>query len=340
MVLGAQGGMQINSNGSTWTDEELIPDFEQMDNGLYSLLHYSTKKLSFLGGLRYDSRVLNVSESELQGSFSRNYQSINGSLGAVYAGDISTIRFNASTGFRSPHVSELTANGAHHGALRYELGDPDLSSEQATQIDLTYQLSNEHLELIINPFFSGIRNYIYANPKDSLVNGLPLFKFEQLPNAMLYGWDIGLHYHPHFIHWLHFEASYSHLESDNGSGGYLPLMPQNRVTSSLRFMLEELFDGKFKVSEIIIQYKYHMDRTRVAIAETSSPDYHLLNAAVNLKVDWKMPLEISLGVKNLLNTAYIDHLSRLKNISLQHPGRNFYCQLNWQIRSIKKNKVK
>ena len=339
VVIGLQGGMQLNRNGDTWTNETLIPDFNQLDNGLYTLVHYTRKKLGLLGGVRYDVRSLNAMNSELYGDFSRVYQSVNGSLGGVYAGEYSTIRLNASSGFRSPHVSELAANGVHHGALRYELGDIDLRSEQATQLDLTYELSREHLEIIVNPFFNVIRNYIYANPQDSLIDGIPLFAYEQLPTAMLYGGDVAFHYHPHFAHWLHIEAAYSHIESDNGSGGYLPLIPQNRVSSTLRFMLKELFKSKFKVSEIVVQYKYHLDKTRVAIDETSSPGYHLLNMGVNFAIDWKAPLEIGVGVRNVLNTSYIDHLSRLKNIQLQHPGRNFYCQLKWSIESpTKKSK--
>ncbi len=338
LIVGAQGGMQMNRNGDTWTNEELIPNFNQLDNGLYTLLHYTGKKLSLLGGVRYDIRSLDVMNSELHGNFSRTYQSVNGSLGAVYAGKKNTLRLNASSGFRSPHVSELAANGVHHGTFRYELGDINLVSEQATQLDFTYELSSEHLEFIVNPFFMGIQNYIYVNPRDSVVDGYPLFAYEQLDLAMLYGGDIGFHYHPHFVHWLHLEAAYSHIESDDGRGGYLPLIPQNRISSALRFMLEDFFPGKFKLSEIVVQYRYHFDRTLVAINETSSPEYHLVNAGVNMRIDMNTPLEIGVGVRNVLNTAYIDHLSRLKNIELQHPGRNIYCQLKWSFNAPRKSK--
>jgi iron complex outermembrane receptor protein len=38
----------------------------------------------------------------------------------------------------------------------------------------------------------------------------------------------------------------------------------------------------------------------------------------------KLPLEISLGIKNLFNTTYIDHLSRFKSIGIPMVGRSFY----------------
>lgn len=330
IVSGLQGGYQVNMNGKAW-EEHLLPDFNQSDNGVYSLLSIGKGRLNSMVGFRYDVRNLNVMNSELGGSFSRLYQSVNGSVGLVYSDTTNTIRLNASSGFRSPHVSELTAFGEHHGVLRFEMGDLNLKSERATQVDVTYELSKEHVELILNPFYNYIQNYITATPQDSIIDGLPLFQYEQIPVAHLYGGDVGIHYHPHFAHWVHLESSYSHLVSDDGNGGYLPLIPQNRVSTSLRFLLEKLQVKKFKVKELSVQHRYFSEQNLVSGMETSSPDYHLVNVGMTMQFDLKTPLDISIGCKNLLNENYIDHLSRLKNIELQHPGRSFYVKASWQL---------
>jgi outer membrane receptor protein involved in Fe transport len=38
-----------------------------------------------------------------------------------------------------------------------------------------------------------------------------------------------------------------------------------------------------------------------------------------------------LGVKNILNERFIDHLSRLKNIAMPAPGRNFYLSVQFKM---------
>lgn len=338
IVSGLQGGVQMNRNGKAW-EESLIPDFNQIDNGIYSLVSLKKRRWRTMVGLRYDVRNLSVFNSELGGNFDRLYQSLNGSAGVVYSDTTNVFRLNLSTGFRSPHVSELTSLGAHHGALRYEIGNLDLESERGTQLDVTYEMNREHISIIINPFFNYIQNYITVNPGDTIIDGLPVFNYEQYDEAQLYGGDIGLHYHPHFAHWLHIESSYSHIISSDGNGGYLPLIPQNRVATSLLFHLDQLEWKKFKVKELSIQHRFFTPQRQVASLETNSDSYNLVNVGVNMVWDWKTPLELGIGVKNLLNESYIDHLSRLKNIELQHPGRSIYVRLAWDL-TITTNKNK
>jgi outer membrane receptor protein involved in Fe transport len=68
------------------------------------------------------------------------------------------------------------------------------------------------------------------------------------------------------------------------------------------------------------------------IFETFTPSHHLLNLGVNLEAAGEhSPFEISTGVKNVLNTTYIDHLSRLKSINILNQGINFYIGLKVKI---------
>ena len=211
-------------------------------------------------------------------------------------------------------------------------------SERGTQFDFTYELSREHIELIINPFYNYIQNYITITPTDSIADGLSVFKYDQLPNAQLYGGDIGIHYHPHFAHWMHLESSFSYLNSDNGNGGYLPLIPQNRLSSSVRLDLNPFNNKRFKIKNFNIQHRFFNHQRNVSELESTSRSYNIINVGVNMIWETKNPLEIGVGVKNLMGENYIDHLSRLKNISLQHPGRSIYIKLAWDIKIKAKNK--
>lgn len=337
IVSGIQGGFQFNRNGISW-EESLLPNFNQIDNGVYSLISLKSSRWVKMIGLRYDHRNLSVFDSDLGGDFDRIYQSLNGSAGIVYSDSINIVRLNASTGFRSPHVSELSAFGTHHGALRFEIGNLDLKSERGTQLDLTYEFGKEHVEVIVNPFFNYIQNFITISPTDSLIDGLPVFEYDQLREAYLFGGDVGVHYHPHFAHWLHLESSFSYINSNDGEGGFLPLIPQNRLSNSIRFHLNPFEKGRFKVKDLNIQHRFFNHRTSVSNLETASKAYNIMNVGLNMIWELKTPLEISVGVKNALNENYIDHLSRLKNISLEHPGRSFYVRVAWDLNINTKNK--
>jgi iron complex outermembrane receptor protein len=325
LVSGIQGMFQWIKNTNIGT-EALLPNAFMLDNGVYSVFTYHQKKWSIQTGLRMDQRIVkSISEFNGISSLNRNFESVNFSAGWVRPSEYHTYRINVSSGFRSPHLSELMSNGLHHGTLRYEIGDVNLKNERATQIDLSYELQNEHFQLIINPFYNYIDNFITITPSDSFVDGLPVFFYKQKPLVHLYGSDLSLHYHPHFAHWLHLESSFSMVQAEDNLGNDIALIPQNRISSNVKFSFNER--PIFYIEEIVLQHQFFAEQNRVAVYETSSSAYHLLNISCNMKWNLNSPIYIGVGVKNILNEVYIDHLSRLKNIQMPHPGRNFYVSL-------------
>jgi iron complex outermembrane receptor protein len=89
-----------------------------------------------------------------------------------------------------------------------------------------------------------------------------------------------------------------------------------------------------------MQYTYMNAQNRIAFNETASPAYQLLDASMQFTWNGKTPFEVQVGCRNIFNSTYIDHLSRLKNISMPSPGRTIYLSLNFNInRTIKKEKA-
>jgi iron complex outermembrane receptor protein len=113
-------------------------------------------------------------------------------------------------------------------------------------------------------------------------------------------------------------------------------MPQNRWSTTVKFSTG--MTKKVQLTEIIAQYIVHFGQYRTALNETTSAPYHLVHIAANFKLQLKHPIGIRLGVKNLFNTAYIDHLSRLKTIGMDNPGRNIYIAINYQFNQSLKSK--
>ena len=331
-IIGSQGMYQINQNGAVAT-EILIPDSRTLDLGLYGLLRGDFNKWRILLGGRFDNRSIRTLDSV---NFSGSYNGVNYSSGFAYLGDKSTIRFNVSSGFRAPTTSELLSDGVHHGAFRYELGEDSLKTEKAIQIDASYGLHLDDLELIINPFFNHVRDYIYVDQIDSTINSFDVYHYRQADFAMLYGLDFGFHYHPHFAHWIHLESSFSNIFAEDENKNPLPLIPQTRINSQLKF--EFNLKGKFKIENVVLQHLYHFKQNRTGAIETATPAYNLINLGANLKIDLEQPLFIALGVRNLLNEHYIDHLSGLKTLGLPSPGINAYFSVRYEFQKQLKHK--
>jgi len=229
----------------------------------------------------------------------------------------------------------LLANGFHHGALRYEIGDANLRPEKASQLDLSMELKGDHVVFVFNPFINKINHFMYLQPSDSSVDNLPVFLYKQLEQVWFYGSDVGFHYHPHFAHDLHLEGTFSYLNVSTQSDSSISMIPPSRFTLSLRYQFD--LGKKFQVKEVLVQHTYMNRQRKVAFYESSSPSYQLLDASLSFKWNGKTAIDFQLGCKNIFNISYIDHLSRLKNISMPSPGRNIYISINFNISNQLKN---
>ncbi len=324
IILGSQGMHQTNQNRG---DEVLIPDGTTFDIGGFVIVNYDLNKIQLQSGIRTDYRLIDTRETisvdEDIPSFTKSYNSINFSGGAVYKLEKTTYRANISSGFRAPNSSELLSNGVHEGTLRYEIGNPNLKSENATQIDFAFDYENEHISFSINPFYNSIQNFIFISQiADSVINNVPVYEYLQT-RAKLFGGETGIHYHPHAVHWLHIQSNLSTVFAEDNDNNPLPFIPATQLNSTVK--VEFSHKGKVQFKDAFIQHIYKFKQNRTGIIETPSADYHLLNLGLNFKISTKnQPIEVTTGIKNLLNTEYIDHLSRFKPLRIPNQGINFY----------------
>jgi iron complex outermembrane recepter protein len=325
IISGTQGMMQQNINGPL-VDEVLIPNTDFFDLGAYSLIKGEFGLWNIQAGSRYDQR--SVKTFATNNPFSKTFDGFNYSFGISRSSNTFTTRFNASSGFRPPHVSEILANGVHHASNQYLIGDIHLVAERANQLDLYLGMHREHLEVIVNPFLNQISNFIYQNPTSQYINGYQVFNIEQT-DALLSGGDLAVHYHPHIAHWLHVESNFSLLYTQDISGNPLPQIPQNRWNNI--FKIEIKSDKKLKISSLSLQYVHYFEQDKITSYEIASDAYQLVNIGLSGSYEAKHQLDFSFGVNNLFNVSYIDHLSRLKTYGINNPGRNIYLKLAYRI---------
>jgi iron complex outermembrane recepter protein len=331
LLTGVQGMFQQNLN---LAEEILIPDASVTDAGVFAVLHYSPfKKLNFEGGIRFDNRNISTSEMQTPETYfpelNRNFYNFNYALGASYQIKKFLLKVNVASGFRAPNTSELLSNGVHEGALRYEIGNNALKSENALQADISLNFEQEHFSFYVNPFLNHINNYIYLAPSDSVVEDAPVFYYRQTA-ANLLGGEAGFHWHPHPVDWLHFESNYSSVFGFDKYGNSLPLIPANKIQTTIKGEFKT--KGKIKFESVFVEHIYRFRQNRTAVFESVTSDYHLLNAGLVFMVKSKGNIfEITTGIKNILNTNYIDHLSRFKTMSIPNSGINPFIALKWQF---------
>ncbi|RZJ24740.1 MAG: TonB-dependent receptor, partial [Flavobacterium sp.] len=260
----------------------------------------------------------------------RSFDSFNASIG--YKTDLAdnlNLRLNLASGFRAPNLAELTSNGVHEGTNRYEIGNADLTTEQNFQTDANLEFKNRHFEFFVNGFYNHVNNYIYASPSGEIIDGNNVYRYVQ-SDAVLFGGEAGIHFHPHPLDWLHIETSFETVTGKKSNGDYLPLIPANNWNNTIRteFKIKDwLADGfaRLNVSTTFSQ-------NNVSGFETASKDYTLVNLGVGGKVKFqKTAFEVNLNANNLFDKTYIAHLSRLKSDGIPNIGRNIILAVNFNI---------
>lgn len=332
-IIGIQGLHQTNENNGA---ELLIPNATTKDIGGLITSNYEWKSHTLQAGIRYDRRVISSETHGISGeegyfkAIDKTFESFNTSLGyKTKLRENLTLRLNIATGFRAPNLAELTSNGVHEGSNRYEIGNANLKNEQNLQTDLNLEYGNAHFEFFANGFYNHIKNYIFISPTGTSIDGNNVFDYVQ-DNTALYGGEIGIHYHPHPLDWLHFTSSFESVTGKKDTGEYLPLIPANKFSNTIRTEFD--IQQWLKKGYALVNVDHILKQNNSSVFETKSNDYTLVNLGLggNINVG-KTKFDLSLNANNLLNKTYIPHLSRLKADGIPNIGRNIILGLNFNF---------
>jgi len=320
-IVGIQGMHQTNIN---FGEEQLIPDATTNDFGALATSHIHFEKIDLQLGARFDHRNIDV-----QKGIDKSYNSFNSAIGIkTYLFENIVSRINIASGFRAPNLAELTSYGTHEGTNRFEIGNKNLSNEQNLQFDVALEFKNEHLEIFANAFYNGIDNYIFLSPNGDIMESTPVYLYLQ-SKAKLYGGEFGIHIHPHPIDWLHVESSFETVTGKQDNGEYLPLIPAKKLSNTLRIKFENKW---LKNAYSFTTLSHTFKKNNINTFETTTDNYTLLSAGFGgeLRV-FKKVLNISVSGNNLLDTMYINHLSRLKADKISNMGRNITIGMSYLL---------
>ena len=314
LTIGANILSQENKN---FGHEELIPDAEKKDFGLYALGQITMENGAALLGVRYDNRSISSDMG------SADFSNFNGSVGIKRDFKNSSLRFNIGSGYRAPNLIELFADGVHHGTFRYEKGNVNLVAEKSFQTDISFDINNEDSSVSFNLFYNDISDYIYISPSRDRMDGFAVFNYMQ-QDSELYGGEISFDKKTGFD-WLSYNTSLEYIFAESADGEALPFI--SPLTFNQVFNIDFSSNYSFE-----IDFLAKAKQGRVSMFEEETDGYSILNLSGNWMTSFlENDLNIFWSVNNVFDKEYYDHLSRFKTAGIEEMGRNISVGLKYKF---------
>ncbi len=346
VLSGLNMQLQQNKRGGY---EFLVPDFMTVLGGVNAYAEYSASgRWMFSSGIRFDGAYQQAQRSfialydesgELTGyqqrspSVSESYFNVSGSAGMRFAINTSSdLKVDLGSAFRVPTIVELTSNGVHHGTFRHEMGDSSLRSERGYMLNLNYHYSGRKLVVSVSPFANYFDNYIYLRPSS---------KFSPLPDAgQIYQYTqgravfAGAEFSTSWkvLPWLSNDLGVEYVYNENLDLSMpLPFTPPFSVREELEFKPAFKADWLRNTHFIFIGH-YYAAQNRTDINEPPANGYFLLHfTAGNTFTLGKNRLGLSVQVRNLTNTKYLNNMSRYRILNLPEQGITVNITLRYEF---------
>lgn len=327
IIVGIQGNYVQNIN--TDAPNKVIPNYFTNDYSFYALGQYKLiPHLNLQAGARYDFRNLYIPafkavSSAVPSNVNREYQHLSFTLGGTYSvSEHLLIRTNLASAFRAPNVAELTQDGLHGN--RYEKGNINLNVQRSMEADLGIHYHQNHWVFDASIYYNQIYNYIYLQ-YDTSITSLAYDRYAYTQNdAAIYGLEAGTEYAPY--KYTNLKIVYNYTIGKQANGLYLPFIPQNKLRFEMKFNKPKIFF--LHNAFLSLGSTYAFAQNNPSQFETASPDYFIINAGLGFDFYiGTQKFSVGLFGQNLLNNAYIDHLSTLKDLGYYNLGRNIAFKL-------------
>lgn len=339
-VFGFNGQIQQNERSGF---EFLLSDFRTAQGGIFAMAEYAPKtELTFSFGLRQDFARVDIdphfmpvyaSPEEIIGETQRGpevtavFGQPSGAAGLSWnPADAWNLKVNIGRSFRFPTAPELGMNGVHHGTFRHEQGDPTLTPETGWQLDAGIYHYRDKVSFALTPYVNYFDNFIFLRPTATF-SPLPeagqLFLYTQA-RAFHTGSEAEVTWNP--MRKLSLNTSLEYVYNLN-LDTYLPLpfTPPllARAEATWYFKRERRRDVYFFAEAVTASAQNRTDRN-----EKATPGYTLFHAGFAAsKPIGRFNFSLSVQVRNIGDTFYLQHLSRYRLLELPEPGRNVMVSL-------------
>lgn len=304
-----------------------IPDNNILQTGVFFISNYKMTDWELTGGLSWDRSAVSTTNYNnlFEGNFDRDFSSVSGSAGLAYLPNaLTNLSLNLSSGFRAPNVNELASKGFKPEDQRNEYGDKDLKAEKVVGIDLSFTQTNGGAKYFASVFLQNYSNFIYLEQNNDLTTLSDTLSFDFLQkDVQFYGFELGWGITKNWeSSSSEFDVSFSTTKNNLKSVNYIIYsLPADKLVFNLSHNFSDW--GVLKQPELSIQFIQYLniwDDGRL-VANGNGKWYHVLNANLESEISaFGNDLTVGISGKNLLNTVYIDPLSRLAINGVPNPG--------------------
>jgi len=335
LILALANNTSVETNVN-YGRRKIVPDARTAESGLSVYLEHrlpeATLEYGLGAGIRFTKTLptptVNTDEKDID-PFQKTFPFFSGMAGVSFFPDQKwNLKMNLATGVRTPNLAELSSDGLHEGIYTYEIGDPYMKNEQNINGDIGVYYSGRCVQFSTSGFYNHFNGYIFLDPTDEEWFGFPIFRYRQ-HDARIYGGEAEISA-TLLGNGLKISASYSGLVGKLDNGDYLPYMPAQKITPEIRYEL----NGKNRSYYGFVNSDFVLQQNLVNPRENETPAYRLVNAGIGAQLSRKRTTyALQLAANNLLNEAYYDHLSRLKNFGLLNMGRDISLNLKINFRN-------
>ena len=210
--------------------EAPAPHTRQNSFAVYGLERVDFERVGFQFGGRVEQNGYNP-----EGNFrQRNFVGFSGSAGVrvpLWTGGSFVANYQHS--FRAPALEELYNNGPHPGILVFDIGNPNLNSEQGDGMDFWLRHNTERVRLEGSAYYYNLRNFVYTAYTGATDPGsnLPIVNYAQA-NSRFFGTEASVEAKVVSTLWLNGKVDYVRAELTELNKP-LPRIPPLRGTLGL-----------------------------------------------------------------------------------------------------------
>ena len=334
-TIGVSGLWQDNrSTGQV----PLVPDARTSGFAVFALEQATHGAWSVLAGLRADTRSVSAAASPALGRVAqvRDQSAVTGQVGLGYhAGSGVSLTANLGRAFRAPTLYELFTDGPHLGENRWEVGLPGAKPEESTNAEVGARWQGRHARLEVSVYKNQIDNFLYIqatgdtvtfiNPDKGDTLALPRFRHLQTARATLRGIDAT--FEAEATPWLTLRGRADFVHGVNEvTREYLPALPPFRFDLETEWHASGVLGARHPYVNVAAEL---VDaQSRVGPFDEPTAAFGLLHLGMGGEYAiGGRSLTIDLRLRNALNSAYHNYLSRYKTFAFEQ-GRNLTLRLS------------
>ncbi|HUP23194.1 MAG TPA: TonB-dependent receptor, partial [Thermoanaerobaculia bacterium] len=293
--------------------EAFLPETDTSRWAVFTFQELRAGSLRWQLGARFEAQENDPRVAKLSAV---DHDGLSGSLGLVW--DVSeswSFAASAARAVKMPAPEELFSDGAHVATQSFEIGDPTLGEESALGLDVSLRRTKGKLTGELTLFRNDFEDYIYPAFTGEEEDGFPVVLYTQ-EDADFVGAELKarvelLERNGHHLHLRMFGDT---VEAELASGGNLPRIPSARLGAG--------FDYHGKRLNAMVEVRHVFDQDDVAVNETPTDGYTMVNASVGYRfVFGSQLLDVLLRGRNLTDEEARSHTSYLKEVA-PLPGRD------------------